>query len=126
MVHERHFTREQADAAVAQLEQLLPRLKQAKDSLTDEEARAALSDAAPGNGGGDPGRQVGESFLEVRRLLGELGEMGVVLRDIDRGLIDFPAWVDEREVYLCWQLGEDRVSFWHDLEAGFQGRQPLG
>jgi hypothetical protein len=126
MVHERHFTREQADAAVAQLEQLLPRLKQAKDSLTDEEARAALSDAAPGNGGGDPGRQVGESFLEVRRLLGELGEMGVVLRDIDRGLIDFPALVDEREVYLCWQLGEDRVSFWHDLEAGFQGRQPLG
>ena len=126
MVHQRHFTREQADAAVAQLEQLLPRLKQAKDSLTDEEARAALSDAAPGNGGGDPGRQVGESFLEVRRLLGELGEMGVVLRDIDRGLIDFPALVDEREVYLCWQLGEDRVSFWHDLEAGFQGRQPLG
>ena len=126
MVHERHFTREQADAAVAQLEQLLPRLKQAKDSLTDEEARAALSDAAPGNGGGDPGRQVGESFLEVRRLLGELGEMGVVLRDIDRGLIDFPALVDEREIYLCWQLGEDRVSFWHDLEAGFQGRQPLG
>jgi hypothetical protein len=126
MVHDRHFTREQADAAVAQLEQLLPRLKQAKDSLTDEEARAALSDAAPGNGGGDPGRQVGESFLEVRRLLGELGEMGVVLRDIDRGLIDFPALIDAREVYLCWQLGEDRVSFWHDLEAGFQGRQPLG
>jgi hypothetical protein len=126
VLHERHFTREQADAAVAQLEELLPRLKQAKDSLTDEDARAALSDAAPGNGGGDPGRQVGESFLEVRRLLGELGEMGVVLRDIDRGLIDFPALVDEREVYLCWQLGEDRVAFWHDVEAGFQGRQPLG
>ena len=126
MVHERHFTLEQADAAVAELEQLLPRLKQAKDSLTDEEARAALSDAAPGNGGGDPGRQVGESFLEVRRLLGELGEMGVVLRDIDRGLIDFPALVDGREVYLCWQLGEDSVAFWHDLDAGFQGRQPLG
>src|SRR5687767_7901961 len=126
MVHERHFTREQADAAVGQLEQLLPRLKQAKDLLTDEEARAALSDAAPGNGGGEPGRQVGESFLEVRRLLGELGEMGVVLRDIDSGLIDFPALVDEREIYLCWRLGEDRVSFWHDLEAGFQGRQPLG
>ena len=126
MRHERHFTREQADAAIAKLEQVLPRLQLARDALTDEEARAALTDAAPGNGGGNPGRQVGESFLEVRRLLGEIGEIEIVLRDIDRGLVDFPALHEEREVYLCWQLGEDRVEFWHDLEAGFNGRQPLG
>ena len=52
-------------------------------------------------------------------------EAGIVLRDIDRGLIDFPAIVDGREVYLCWELGEDEVDYWHDPDAGFGGRQPL-
>ena len=48
-----------------------------------------------------------------------------MLRDIDRGLVDFPAIVDGREVYLCWELGEDEVSFWHDLSSGYRGREPL-
>jgi hypothetical protein len=48
-----------------------------------------------------------------------------VVRDIDRGLIDFPAIRDGQEVYLCWELGEDRVAWWHELDAGYGGRQPL-
>ena len=121
----RHFTREEANATLEGLRPLLQRLRDAKDLLTDEEAHEALSDAAPGNGGGEPATQVGESFLEVRRLLAALQEAGIVIRDIDRGLIDFPALLDGREVYLCWQLGEDGVDHWHDLEAGYGGRQPL-
>ena len=71
------------------------------------------------------GRQVGVAFLEVRRLLGVLEESGIVLRDIDRGLVDFPAVVDGREIYLCWELGEDEVGYWHELEGGYGGREPL-
>jgi hypothetical protein len=125
LVHERHFTREEANALLPQLTAMLDRLRDAKDELTDTEAHEALSEAAPGNGGGDEGRQVGVAFLEVRRLLETIEQSGIVLRDIDRGLVDFPSLLDDEEVYLCWELGEDEVAFWHDLETGFGGREPL-
>lgn len=121
----RHYTRDEANSALRTLRPLLQRLRDARDLLTDAEAHAALSDAAPGNGGGEAGTQVGESFLEVRRLLAALGEADIVLRDIDRGLIDFPTVIDGREVFLCWELGEDSVDHWHGPETGFGGRQPL-
>jgi hypothetical protein len=125
LVHERHFTREEANALLPQLTTMLTQLREAKDELTDTEAHEALSEAAPSNGGGDEGKQVGVAFLEVRRLLDTIEQAGIVLRDIDRGLIDFPAVLDAREIYLCWELGEDEVAFWHDLETGFGGREPL-
>ena len=122
---ERHFTLEEANAILPRLKPLLRQLRDAKDELTDAEAHELLSGAAPTNGGGEPGRQVGVAFLEVRRLLEALEQAGIVLKDIDRGLVDFPALLDGREVFLCWELGEDEVAFWHDLEAGYRGRQPL-
>jgi hypothetical protein len=125
LVHERHFTREEANALLPQLTAMLGQLREARDDLTDTEAHEALSEAAPANGGGDEGKRVGVAFLEVRRLLGMIEQAGIVLRDIDRGLIDFPALLDDREVYLCWELGEDEVAFWHDLETGYGGREPL-
>ena len=124
-VHNRHFTVGQANEALEGVRPILQRLRDARDLLTDEEAHAALNDAAPTNGGGESGTQVGEAFLEVRRLLLALQEAGLVVRDIERGLIDFPAILDGREVYLCWELGEDEVAFWHELEGGFGGREPL-
>jgi hypothetical protein len=124
-LHSRHFTLEEANALVPQLEPLLQQLREAKDELTDEEAHELLSEASGGNGGGEPGRQVGVAFLEVRRLLGALEESGIVLRDIDRGLLDFPALDGEREIYLCWELGEEQIAYWHDLTSGYGGRQPL-
>jgi hypothetical protein len=125
LAFERHFTREEANALLPRLKPLLRQLRDAKDELTDEEAHEVLSEASAGNGGGEEGRQVGVAFLEVRRLLETLEESGIVLRDIDRGLVDFPALMDDREVLLCWELGEDEVSFWHDLSSGYRGRQPL-
>jgi hypothetical protein len=124
-VHERHFSIEQANAALPSVKPLLQKLRDARDLLTDDEAHEALAEAAPGNGGGEPGTQVGEAFLELRRLLLALQEAGIVVRDIDRGLIDFPAILDGREVYLCWELGEDEVAWWHELDAGYRGRQEL-
>jgi hypothetical protein len=93
--------------------------------LGDEEARAALTEAGPTNGGGEAGRVVSEAFLELQRALGELQELEIVLRDLDRGLIDFPSLRGGREIYLCWQDGEDSVAFWHDTDTGFAGREPL-
>jgi hypothetical protein len=125
LLHERHFTREEANALLPQLTTLLTRLREAKDELTDAEAHEALSEAAPTNGGGEQGQQVGVAFLEVRRLLDVVEQAGIVLRDIDRGLVDFPAVVGGQEVYLCWELGEDEVAYWHELEGGYGGREPL-
>jgi hypothetical protein len=125
VIHERHFTRDEANALLARIEPMLRRLRDARDRLTDAEAHELLADAAPANGGGEAGRQVGDAFLEVRDLLAEIQGLGIVIRDIDRGLIDFPAVIDETEVYLCWQLDEGEIEFWHDLESGFGGRQPL-
>lgn len=121
----RHFSREEANAALPGLRRALQRLRDAKDMLTDAEAHKALTDAAPTNGGGEPGAQVGEAFLQVRRLLAGLQAQGIVIRDIDRGLVDFPALIDGREAYLCWELGEESVDYWHGPEEGFTGRRPL-
>lgn len=124
-VHGRHFTLAEAESELKRLTPMLERLREAKERLTDEEAHQILVEAAPTNGGGDRGRQVGESFLEVRRLLLTLGGMGVVLRDIDSGLIDFPSYREDREIYLCWRLGEGRITSWHEIDEGFQSRRPL-
>ncbi|HLM31874.1 MAG TPA: DUF2203 domain-containing protein [Solirubrobacterales bacterium] len=125
MIHERHFTVEEANGLLGRVEPALRSLREARDRLTDAALHEALSEAAPANGGGEPGREVGQAFLEVRALLAELQGLGIVVRDIDRGLIDFPAIRDGREVYLCWELDEGDVAFWHELESGFRGRRPL-
>jgi hypothetical protein len=125
LLHGRHFTREEANALLPQVTALVTQLREARDQLTDSEAHEALSEAAPSNGGGEHGRQVGTAFLEVRRLLDTAEQAGIVLRDIDQGLVDFPALLEDREIYLCWELGEDEVAYWHELEGGYGGREPL-
>ena len=122
---ERHYTVEQANAALPWVLERIERLRSARVRLTDEEVREALSEAAPMNGGGEPGRHVSEAFLDMRSALAELQGSEIVLRDLDRGLIDFPAQRDGREVYLCWEEGEDEVGYWHDLDSGYGGREPL-
>jgi hypothetical protein len=125
VIHERHFSPEEANALLGWVESRIAAIREARDRLGDADAHGALAEAGPTNGGGKPGRAIGEAFLEVRGLLLELQSTGVVLRDLDRGLVDFPAVRDGREIYLCWELGEDRIEFWHELEGGFAGRQPL-
>jgi hypothetical protein len=122
---ERHYSVEEANAVLPWVVERIERLRSARLRLTDEEVREALTEAAPMNGGGDPGRHVSEAFLDMRSALAELQATEIVLRDLDRGLIDFPAMRDGREVYLCWEEGEDEVAFWHDLDSGYGGRQPL-
>ncbi len=125
MKHSRHYTLEEANAALGWVQDALTSLRSAREGLSDEEAREALAEAGPQNGGGDAGRVVSEAFLQLRDTLARLQEAEIVLRDLDRGLVDFPAIRDDREVYLCWLEGEDEIAYWHDLEAGFAGREPL-
>lgn len=125
MIHDRHYTLEEAAELLPHLVELIARMRSARDRLGDREAREALSEAGPTNGGGAPGRTVSEGFLELRDSMAELQGLDVVLRDLDRGLLDFPSLRDGREVYLCWQEGEDAIGYWHEPEAGFGGRRPL-
>ena len=62
---------------------------------------------------------------QMAAAVARIDALGITLRDIERGLIDFPALVGGRQVWLCWQLGEADVAFWHELETGFGGRRPL-
>jgi hypothetical protein len=125
MNHQRHYTVEQANAALPWVQERIERLREARDSFSDEDAREALGEATPGNGGGQPGRVVSEAFLELQSAAGELDAMEVIVRDLERGLVDFPALREGREIYLCWEEGEDEITHWHETDAGFSGRQEL-
>jgi hypothetical protein len=124
--HERHYTLEEASAALDWVIACLERLRAARAGLSDPEARDALSEAAPENGGGSAGRVVSKAFLELRDAMLELREREILLRDLDRGLVDFPSLREGREVYLCWEEGEAEIGFWHEPDAGFGGRHPIG
>lgn len=125
MLHSRHYTLEEATELLPRVARLVERMRAARNRLGDREAREALSEAGPTNGGGSPGRTVSEGFLELRESMTELRELEVVLRDLDRGLLDFPSLRAGREIYLCWVEGEDTIGFWHEPEAGFAGRRRL-
>jgi hypothetical protein len=125
MTHTRHYSLEEADAALPVVTGLLQQMRRARQRLTDSEAREALAEAAPTNGGGTPGRTVSEGFLELRESLVGMRQLDVVLRDLERGLVDFPSYRAGREVYLCWEEGEEEIAYWHEPDAGFSGRRPL-
>ena len=85
-----------------------------------------------GNGHGDTDQDVVDNRREtdaaierLRDIVQEINGSGIILRDAARGLVDFPAFWEGREVYLCWVLGESSIQFWHEIYTGFSGRQPL-
>jgi hypothetical protein len=127
VLHDRHYTIEQANAVRAWVTERVQWIRDAQARLAALGQRAiAAVDALDGQeGGGYPGREVAGPLVELSRAVGELEAVDIVLRDVDRGLIDFPSIRDGEEVYLCWLLDEDEVRFWHHPDAGFAGRRPL-
>jgi hypothetical protein len=120
---ERVFTVEEADAELDELRDRLPRLREARDALIASSRR--ISDAVASDGGGVEGS---EWFAHQEALKAEvlfLAHQGILLRDPDIGLVDFPAERDGRRVYLCWKLGEEHVAWYHEATGGFGGRRPL-
>ncbi|MBV8991850.1 MAG: DUF2203 domain-containing protein [Solirubrobacterales bacterium] len=127
MRHERHYTVEQANAVRPWVAARVRWIREAQARLLvlGERSAQAISALDDRVGGAYPGRDVARSLVELSRALAELDAVDVVLRDVDRGLVDFPAIRDGEEVYLCWLLEEDEIGFWHDPDAGFAGRRPL-
>lgn len=123
--HERHYTVEQANAALPWVGERLEQIRGALATLEQPAQTAALERLDTIGGGGYPGREVAAALLAVMRAATQLEALDIVLRDPRQGLVDFPAIRDGDEVYLCWRLDEERVGWWHAPDAGFAGRQPL-
>jgi hypothetical protein len=130
----RLFTPEQANAALPQVRPLVERLVERRADLLAARARQAeVAAHVGGNGGGlDPAvpaalaAAAAEAETGLHEAVGALHELGVLVKDLDAGLVDFPAErEDGEEVLLCWQLGEDSVEWWHRPDDGFAGRRPL-
>lgn len=123
----RFFTVDEANAALPKLTELLDQLIQARRIIV-----AARPELWPvlkksiGNGGSKQAGELLSLFERVQSAVAAIDAMGIHLKDPDTGLVDFlHRRADGREVYLCWRYGEDRVAFWHELDAGFTGRRRL-
>ena len=123
--HERHYTVEQANAARPWVGERVVRIRERLQQLRSPDSRAALDELEEIAGGSYPGREIARAVLDILWAASELQAMDIVLRDADRGLVDFPSIRDGEEVYLCWLADEPRVEWWHEPETGFAGRQPL-
>jgi hypothetical protein len=127
------FTPAQANAALPLVRVIVQDISTLARNLRDRQERLArLSDGKRGKLADAYHEELQQVQTELERddermrdYLRELAELGVELKDPFSGLVDFPAWRDGHEVYLCWKLGEPEVAFWHELEAGFAGRQKL-
>jgi hypothetical protein len=122
----KYFTVVEATALLPRLVSILNRIENAQagsDDISDE--AKAIHHAAGGNGGGKVGSEILQHSARVAKHLEEINDLGVIVKDFQRGLLDFPHVRDGREVFLCWKKGEKEIAFWHELDAGFKGRQPL-
>ena len=126
----RLFTVEEANAALREVAPMLRELRDAKAELDD--ARASLGRLTPkmrSNGSAALATELEcriDTFTrDITAGLRRLTAMGIEVKNVERGLIDFPSLRDDRVVYLCWQLGEGEIEYWHEIEAGFAGRRPL-
>ncbi len=121
----KHYTRDEARALLPQVRSWLERLVSFRQDLQKAEQKLEKMQ--------DPGRDLGGPLInswvhilaDIKAVLYEFFSREIQIKDLDRGLIDFPALLDDKEVFLCWERGEEDIEFWHDLESGYAGRQRL-
>jgi hypothetical protein len=129
----RYFTPAEANELLAEVCPAAERLVAHRQAFSEAAARRArLTTHVAGNGGDlDPGEvredaeQMEREAETVAAAVEELNGLGVLVKDLDRGLVDFPALRGGEEVLLCWHVGEEEVAFWHGVDEGFAGRKPL-
>lgn len=129
----RYFTLEEANEAVGELRPAVESMvAHRRRYLAARERRGALTEQAGSNGGDLTPTDFGEVEEELEREAGALARAveliqsaGAQVKDLDRGLLDFPSLRDGEEILLCWHLGEDEIEYWHGPEDGFSGRKPL-
>jgi len=123
MTTDRVFTVADANAELAELRERLPRLREARLGLIASSER--ITAAVASDGGGVAGSDWFRHQETLKQQIEYLADRGILLRDPDTGLIDFPAERDGEHVFLCWRLGEDDVAYYHGIHSGFSGRRPL-
>ncbi len=122
---DKHYTREEASRLLPQIRLWLGRLNELSENLERLDKRLT-SLAGQGNDiGGESVNNWIRTLAEMQEILAEFQSRSIFIKDLSRGLLDFPAIIGGREVFLCWELDEEKVEFWHDLEAGYGGREPL-
>ena len=122
---EKHYTREEARALLPKVRQWLEQLGELRLALEDNDQRLAGLMASGQDLGGDLVNSSVKVLGKMKELLEEFHEREIFIKDLGRGLIDFPALIGGKEVFLCWEKDEDDIEFWHDIDSGFAGRERL-
>jgi len=120
-----HYTVAEAKALLPQVRHWLVRVVQSRDRLEKVEQRLESLRGLHNDLGGAQVNEWVRLLCDLKRNLMEFHRRDIQLKDLDRGLVDFPAIRDGKEVFLCWEQGEDDIEFWHDLDAGYGGREKL-
>jgi hypothetical protein len=129
----RHFTPKEANDELSEIRPLVEELvAHRREQQRLQATRLELAAKIAGNGGGIDGHVLAEAEqaeqherVEIARCVNAIHGRGAIVKDVDEGLVDFPALRQGEEVLLCWRLGEDEVAHWHGLEEGFAGRKQL-
>jgi hypothetical protein len=123
---DRIFSLAEAEALLPTLRSLLGEIGAAWNHVRELNPEVQKArDASAFDGFSKAGVEYVESVSHLMLLIHQIKELGVHLKDAEKGLCDFPYIRRGKMVYLCWQLGEDRIEYWHDIETGFAGREPL-
>ena len=129
------FTLQEAERLVPTVKELLQRAIESKSEVeTVEGELQGISERINLLGGSEINpaavlklkRGKDEALRTLRNVVGQIEASGCLVKDLDSGLVDFPALLGDEEVYLCWKLGEDSIGYWHRVEEGFAGRKPIG
>lgn len=121
----KHYTLEQARALLPEVRQWLSQLAQLRPRLAQYDERLAEILTAGHDAGGDLVNHWVRTLSEIKSLLANFQKREIQVKDLNRGLIDFPALVGGKEVFLCWEQDEEDIEFWHDLDTGYAGRERL-
>jgi hypothetical protein len=122
---QKHYSRDEARALLPQLRLWLKRLTAHKVMAEKHEQRLAHLLQAGHDTGGATVNQLIKCLADMQGILREFHDREIQIKDIERGLVDFPAMLAGKEVFLCWEQDEDDIEFWHDLDTGFAGRERL-
>lgn len=123
---QRYFTLEQAQAALDIIRPLVAEIMEIRQTILSQEPEVwPVVEKAAGNGGNKVASQMAQEIGRLDLAIRAILATGALLKDVNSGLVDFPALREEREIYLCWKYGEEDIRFWHEVDAGFSGRQPL-
>ena len=122
---QKHYRLDEARALLPEVRQWLDQLGRVKEQLARLDARLADRLENGHDLGGDTVSRWLKAVVAFKSLLEEFARREIQIKDLDRGLVDFPAFIGGREVFLCWERGEEDIEYWHDLESGYAGRERL-